>query len=170
LPETLRDFYVAFALNYFQVMAAWYENIRVGASAGVVAQAVEDVRHKKLFSFAVNCGHYLHLDEWLHSPFSADSRVELRSGMALQMDIIPVSLGPFCYINGEDGVVLADATLRKLLAREHPGLWKRVETRRNFMRDTIGINLNDSVLPLSNIPGWLPPYVLDLDTVLLRKS
>ena len=169
LPPALREVYLPLARNYFQVVATWYENIRVGADAGAVARAVEEVRDSKLYRFAVNPGHYLHLDEWLHSPFSVGSRVELRSGMALQMDIIPVSLGPFCYINGEDGVVLADESLRGQLAQEFPGLWKRIQARRGFMREAIGIGLDDSVLPLSNLAAWLPPWALDLDTVLIRK-
>ena len=32
----------------------------------------------------------------------------------------------------------------------------------------LGIALDESVLPLSNIPAWLPPYVLDLQKVLRR--
>jgi hypothetical protein len=87
--------------------------------------------------------------------------------MALQMDIIPVSLGPFCYINAEDGVVLGDATLRTQLAQGYPKLWKRVQARRALMREVLGINLDDSVLPLSNTAGWLPPWALDLDTAFI---
>lgn len=167
LAGPLREFYLALATNYFQVVAAWYETIRVGASAGAVVRAVEKTRDHKLYRFAVNPGHYLHLDEWLHSPFSAGSGVKLRSGMALQMDIIPVSLGPFCYINAEDGVVLADARLRRQLAQDFPDLWKRVQARRAFMCDVLGINLDDSVLPLSNTAGWLPPWALELDTAFI---
>jgi hypothetical protein len=37
------------------------------------------------------------------------------------------------------------------------------------MRDALGIHLDDSVLPLSNLAAWLPPWALDLDTVLIRK-
>jgi hypothetical protein len=111
--------------------------------------------------FAVNPGHYIHLDEWVHSPFCAGSDIGLRSGLALQMDIIPVSEGPFCA-NAEDGVVLADEALRAELADRHPACWSRMLARRRFMRDVIGIDLDESVLPLGNIPGWLPPYALDL--------
>jgi len=125
-------------------------------------RAVESSRDKTLYRFAVNPGHYLHLDEWLNSPFVAGSPVRLRSGMMLQMDIIPISLGPFCCANAEDGVVLADAELRAELVQEFPAMWQRIVARREFMRKTIGIRLDESVLPLSNIPGWFPPYALDL--------
>ena len=29
------------------------------------------------------------------------------------------------------------------------------------MRDALGIELHEDVLPLSNIPAWLPPFLLD---------
>jgi hypothetical protein len=90
--------------------------------------------------------------------------------MALQMDIIPVSLGPFCYVNAEDGVVLADARLRAQLVQGFPDVWKRAQARRRFMQGALGIRLDDSVLPLSNTAGWLPPWALDLKTAFTRKG
>jgi hypothetical protein len=154
--------------NYFHVVATWYESIRVGVRAGPVFRAVERARDKRLFQFAVNPGHYLHLDEWVHSPFAPGSEVMLRSGMMLQMDIIPVSRGPFCASNAEDGVVLADHALREQLRNEFPALWQRMQRRRQFMSEKLGIISHESVLPVSNMPAWLPLYALDLDTVLTR--
>lgn len=168
LPAALREVYPKLAANYFHVVATWYENIAVGSSASSVLKQVEKARDKGLYKFAVNPGHYLHLDEWVHSPFSVGSSVVLRSGMMLQMDIIPVSRGPFCYINAEDGVALADGALRERLSSENPGMWRRIQARRRFMRDQLGIRMDESVLPLGNIPGWLPPYGLDLNTVFVR--
>ena len=84
------------------------------------------------------------------------------------MDIIPVSAGPFCCANAEDGVVLADAVLRQQLAQAYPAMWQRMMARREFMRQSLGIQIHESVLPLSNMPGWLPPYALDLDKALVK--
>jgi len=167
LPVSEGDFYHSLARNYFDVVAAWYRSINVGAIAGEVFDVVEDIRNQDLYDFAVNPGHYLHLDEWVNSPFAPGSSVKLVSGMALQMDIIPVSRGPFYYINAEDGVVLADAALRSKIKEYYPQTWERIEKRRAFMRNTIGIELDESVLPLSNIPSWVPPYVLDPEQVLV---
>jgi len=169
LPPETCEFYPRLAANYFDVVATWYEHVRAGAQAREVFQAVERARDRRLYDFAVNPGHYIHLDEWVHSPFTAGSRTVLRSGMALQMDIIPVSKGPFCCCNAEDGVVIADESLRAALERSHPALWRRVAARRAFMRKALGIRLDDSVLPLGNIPGWLPPYALDLGRVFVRE-
>jgi hypothetical protein len=169
LPELIREFYPRFVVNYFHVVATWYESIRVGARAGSVFRAVESARDKSLFRLAVNPGHYLHLDEWVHSPFSAGSEVILRSGMMLQMDIIPVSAGPFCCANAEDGIVLADEALRSTLAEKFPPVWQRMQARRRFMREQLELRLDESVLPLSNMPAWFAPYALDLETVLVRN-
>ena len=161
LPAELREFYAAFAANYFDVVAAWYRRIRIGVTAGDVFAAAEEARDGELYDFAVNPGHYIHLEEWVNSPFAAGDATELASGMAIQMDIIPVSRGPFCYSNAEDGIALADEALRAELAQRFPACWTRIEGRRRFLADTIGIGLHETVLPLSNIPGWLAPYVLE---------
>ena len=160
LGGELREFYPKFAANYFEVMVAWYEAVKVGALAGEVFAAAEAARNPKLFSFALNPGHYIHLDEWVHSPFAKNSRVMLQPGMALQSDIIPISAGPFCCSNAEDGIVLADEKLRADLAARHPDCWRRIAARQKFMRETLGIRIHDSVLPLSNTPAWLVPYAL----------
>jgi len=161
LSEGLQQFYPAFAANYFDVVSTWYEHVRVGACAGDVFAAVEAKRNSTLYRFAVNPGHYLHLDEWVHSPFTSGSRTTLPSGAALQMDIIPISVGPFCYINGEDGIALADEVLRSEIASKFPAMWSRIQMRRAFMTDVLGIRLDESVLPFSNTPGWLTPYALE---------
>ena len=68
------------------------------------------------------------------------------------MDIIPVSRGPFYCAN----------------AQEFPAMWQRMQARRQFMNEKLGLGLHESVLPVSNTPAWLPPYALDLDTVLAK--
>ncbi len=169
LAEPLQEFYPKFATNYFEVVAAWYESVRIGATAGAVFAAADAARNAALLDFAVNPGHYIHADEWVHSPFAAGDKTPLRSGMALQMDIIPVSRGPFCYSNAEDGIALADEDLRAELAQRYPSCWQRTQARRDFMREVIGINLDESVLPLGNAPAWLAPYVLEPDRAFVLR-
>jgi Xaa-Pro aminopeptidase len=168
LPAEAREFYPALAANYFAVVSTWYETVRVGVTGEEVFRAVDAVRDPGLFTFAVNPGHLLHLDEWLHSPFAPGNRVPLASGMALQLDIIPQSQGVFCYINAEDGVALADAALCAELQRSHPEFWQRTQHRRATMQQAYGITLHESVLPLSDLAGWLPPYALDLTHVMVN--
>ena len=163
------EFYGKYIKNYFSTVVAWYQAVRVGITGGEVFALVGKQRDPDLFHFAVNTGHLLHLDEWLNSPFSAGDKTPLQSGMAVQADIIPISNGPFCFANIEDGIVLADAGLRAELVKRYPEMCRRIEARRQFMHDKIGIKLDESVLPLSNIPAWLPPFALNTEVVLANK-
>jgi len=170
LPAELQEFYPRFAANFFAVTAAWYEALAIGAKAGDVFRAADAVRDPELFEFALSPGHYLHLDEWVHSPFAPGSAVVLDSGMVLQMDIIPVSRGPFAYTNAEDGVVLADAELQTELAAGFPDCWHRLVARRDWMRRELGISLHDTVFPLSDTAGWFAPYALNLNWAYINTS
>jgi hypothetical protein len=86
--------------------------------------------------------------------------------MAMQVDIIPVSKGPFVYVNLEDGVALADDELRAKLTQLDPTLMQRVARRRDYMINTLGYELDACVLPLGNTSGWLAPYVTNLSLAL----
>jgi hypothetical protein len=147
--------------NYLQVVRAWYRSVHVGALAGAVWRAVEKARDRSLYTFCVNPGHYLHLDEWVSSPFCRGSRARLPSSAALQADIIPVGRGAGVSVNMEDGILLADAALRATLAVLNPALLARCEARRRFMRDVLGYDLSEDVLPLGNLPGVYFPFLLD---------
>ena len=81
--------------------------------------------------------------------------------MALQVDVIPATGTDYFTTNIEDGIALADASLRRAFAAQYPAAWQRIEKRRRFMTDVLGIELHPDVLPFSNIPGWLPPFLLE---------
>ncbi len=70
---------------------------------------------------------------------------------------------PYFTTNIEDGVVLADETLRAEVASAYPGAWQRIQARRQFMADALGIDLHPDVLPLSNLAGHLAPFLLRPD-------
>ena len=72
--------------------------------------------------------------------------------------------------NAEDDVVLADAEQGRALAEQYPLCWQRMQARRRFMRETLGIALDESVLPTGNIHGWLPPFALNLELALTVSS
>jgi hypothetical protein len=117
------------------------------------------------FGIFLNAGHLIHLDEWVSSPIYPDSEVRLHSGMALQVDVIPSSPVYFST-RMEDGVVLADASLRGELQRLYPECYDRCRKRRTFMADVLGIELGDEVLPLSNTATLVPPFFLNPRQVL----
>ena len=86
--------------------------------------------------------------------------------MAFQCDIIPATGTPYFTTNIEGGLALADATLRAGFAAAYPEAWGRIEARRRFMGESLGIRLHPDVLPFSNLPAFLPPFLLRPDRVL----
>ena len=65
--------------------------------------------------------------------------------------------------NIEDGIALADDALRRQFAEQYPAAWERIQARRRFMDEALGITLHPDVLPFSNIPAYLPPFLLRPD-------
>jgi len=83
--------------------------------------------------------------------------------MAFQVDIIPATGTDYFTTNIEDGLALADAALREAFAAGYPHAWRRIQSRRRFMAEALGIELHPDVLPFSNLPAYLPPFLLRPD-------
>jgi hypothetical protein len=160
LAPGIRDYVDKLVAPYFNAAVGWYEALGIGVEGGVMYEAAMQHVGDPFFGIGLNPGHLIHLDEWLHSPIRKGSRMKLASGMALQCDIIPATGTAYFMSNIEDGVALADESLRKAFAAKYPEAWKRIEARREFMIGTLGIRLKPEVLPFSNMAGWLPPFWL----------
>jgi hypothetical protein len=163
LPEGIADYVDKVVGPYFEAIVEWYEALRIGQTGGALSEIIERRLGDPFFGIFLNPGHQIHLDEWVNSPVWPGSPVQLRSGMAMQVDVIPATGTDYFTTNIEDGIAFADAGLRSQLAEAYPGAWKRITARRDFMRDALGINLHEDVLPFSNIPAYLPPYLLAPD-------
>jgi hypothetical protein len=166
LPDGVRDYVQRLVAPYFDAVAEWYGALHVGQAGGALQAIIDRRLGDPFFGIGLNPGHQLHLDEWVNSPVWRGSTVELRSGMAMQVDIIPATGTPWFTTNIEDGIALADDALRATFAAAYPGAWARIQARRAFMRDVLGIDLHPDVLPLSNLAAALPPFLLRPDRVL----
>jgi len=160
LPRSIQDYVDKLVAPYFEAVASWYGRIGIGVRCDELYRLILDRLGDPFFGVNLNPGHFIHLDEWVHSPFYEGSNVILRSGVALQADFIPATKSPYFTTNIEDGIALADKSLRKKLADEYPGAWERIGARRAFMEEELGICLKPEVLPFSNIPAYLPPLLL----------
>jgi Creatinase/Prolidase N-terminal domain len=169
LPEGIRDYVAKLVGPYFSAVVAWYETIGIGVTGGAVYDAVVSRIGDPFFGIGLNPGHLIHLDEWVHSPVKNGSKQKFASGMAVQCDIIPATGTDWFTSNIEDGIALADADLRAEFTEKFPEAWARIEARRAFMRDVIGIKLKPEVLPFSNMPAWLPPFWLGADRVMVAR-
>ncbi len=170
LPPPIRDYVDRLVAPYFEAVAEWYEALRVGQLGGVLHEVVARRLGEPFFGIFLNAGHQIGLDEWVNSPVAEGSTIPLRSGMALQADIIPATGTPYFTTNIEDGVALADERLREEFAARYPGAWTRIQARRTFMIEALGIGLHPDVLPFSNIPAYLPPFVLNPDRAMTRAG
>jgi hypothetical protein len=156
------------AIPYWRAIATWYETVGLGVPSGAVHAAIAGALAGANFAPALNPGHLIGLDEWVHSPIEPGSAIPLASGMTLQCDIIPSTARPGWAANCEDTIALADAPLRDALRHEHPEVWARIAERRRFMHDELGLALGPELLPLSSIPAWFPPFWRSTDHALRR--
>jgi hypothetical protein len=150
------------AVPYWRAMATWYETLELGVPGGSVFETITGLLAGEAFASSLNPGHLIHYEEWLDSPIRVGSQDPIASGMVIQSDIIPTGIRPGWTINCEDTVAIADEALRAELESRHPDLWARIRARQGHVRDQLGVQLRDEVLPLSCTccyfrPFWLAP-------------
>jgi len=160
-------FFDQLAVPYWRAMATWYEALELGKPGGDVFAEITALLEGEAFASSLNPGHLIHYDEWLDSPIRAGSSDPIASGMIFQSDIIPTGIRAGWTANCEDTVAVGDAALRAELESRHPDLWARIVARRAFMRDVLGVQVRDEVLPLSCTPAYFTPYWLDLGKALV---
>lgn len=165
-PE-VRDYLDKTAFPYFEALAAWYETLQVGATGDALHHAVNDRLRPLGMTLGLNAGHLIADDEWTSSPVWDGSSLTVRSGMYWQADFFPAVEGGQIGAFAEDGVAVADAALRAELASRYPAMWARIQERRRFMVDTLGIRLGDDVLPFSNFCAAIIPFMLSPDKTIV---
>ncbi len=163
--ELEAEFFREVVQPYYAAIAAWYAKMRIGATGGDVHQAVIGALANASWQPLLNPGHQISLDEWLHTPIAPGSDETIESGMLLQCDIIPSPLPAGYALNCEDTIAIADQRLRAEIANDYPDVWRRISKRQSFMRDELGHDIGDCMLPLSAAPAYLAPFWLDSSLV-----
>ena len=161
LPKNISDYVEKLAAPYFEAAVAWLETMSIGVTGGELYNAVHDRIGDPFFGVELNPGHLIGMDEWINSPIYEDSADRIKPGMALQVDIIPATGTEYFTINTEDGIAVADQSIRNALMEKYPEAWTRITKRRDYMVDQLGIRLQPEVLPFSNIAGHLSPFILN---------
>lgn len=169
LSSEVSDYVEKIVKPYYAMAVTWLENIRIGVSGGEIYEMVEKCFPKEQFGWKLNPGHLTGNEEWLSSPIYQDSSILLRSGMIIQQDIIPDSCSPYFTTNIEDGILLADATLRKEIEEKYPDMWERMVHRREYIRKELGIVMSPEVLPMSNSLGVLRPYFMNRENGMKKR-
>jgi len=163
LPEQVKDYVDVLVAPYFEAIVEWLETIKIGIEGGKLDAIIRQRLDDPFFGIKLNPGHLIHLEEWMHTPIAKNSTARLRSGMAIQVDVIPATGTPYFTTNIEDGIALLDEKSRSQFAEKYPQSFERINHRREFMKNQLGISLKPDCLPFSNIAGWLPPFWLSSD-------
>lgn len=165
LPADQSDYLDRVAKPYFSAVATWLETVKVGSKGREIYQAIESAFPKERYHWHLNPGHLVADDEWMSSPIYGDSNEVLKSGMILQIDIIP-SVAGYTGVSAEECVALADYTLQQKIQELYPELWQRIITRRKYIKEVLNIPLSEEILPLSNAVAYLRPFYLAKDQAL----
>lgn len=159
LPENQSDYLERVVKPYYSAVVTWLEMIKIGMFGQEIYQNVETVFPKNSSGWHLNPGHLVADEEWMSSPIYPNSSERLKSGMILQIDIIP-SVAGYTGTSAEECVALADKELQQQLASNYPEMWQRIQTRREYLQTELGIQLSEDVLPLSNTVAYLRPFYL----------
>ena len=172
IPASLDGIVQKFYMPYFRALATWYESLSIGASGGNIFAEFKSAFGGDLAKYGVglNPGHLIHTDEWTNSIFFEGSPHLLSSGMAVQCDIIAFPGPPYVGVHVEDGLIVADTSLRAEIQEIAPDCWGRICVRRRFMRDVLGLNLAEEILPVSDLQAMLFPYLGDIGIVLAKSN
>ena len=168
LPEAEQDYLDRVAKPYFNAVKTWFETIAIDMLGADLYDKIEEVLPKEQYGWHLNPGHLCGDEEWLASPIYPDSSEKIKSGMLFQFDIIP-SVPGYSGASCEGGVVLADEQLRAVIQNEYPEMWSRMQARRSYLIEEIGIKLSEEVLPMSNAAAYYRPFFLNKESALSAK-
>ena len=168
LPAVQQDYLDRIAKPYFAAVAGWLETISIGMAGGTLYDRVEQLLPRQRYGWHLNPGHLVADEEWMSSPVFQGSSEQLKSGMMMQIDIIP-SVAGYTGVSAEECIALADAELQQAIRENYPAMWQRIETRRAYLIEVLGINLSADVIPLSNTVAYLRPFYLKKDYALRCK-
>ena len=160
LPEGAKDWMEKAVIPYYKAAVVWLEMVGVGVVGKDIYKAMQDVLPQEEHGWGLCPGHHTGEEEWVSSPITAVSEIPLRSGMLMQWDLI-VDYSNRFGANAEDGIAIADETLRKELAEQYPETWARIQTRREWMKNELGIELKEEILPMSDLLGDYRPYMFN---------
>jgi hypothetical protein len=160
----------AYAIPYWRAVVAWWESVRIGVTGGEIHDRLTELCVTQGFRPALGTGHLMDWEDWPNTPFRHGSTDAICSGMLMAADIFADTNGPQRIFHCEDTLAVADDGLRAELAERHPSMWERVSARQRFMRERLGIQVADELLPFVVAPAYLPIFWLEPDRALRVRA
>lgn len=165
LSEREREWLKEVVFPYYRALTTWLEMIGIGVKCSEIYTEMKRVLPKEKYHWTLNPGHYTADDEWTSSPFYPESEVVLESGIILQADIIPKVSG-YAGVSAEDGVVIMGENIVSELRAKYPETWERLRNRKHYVEQVLGIRLKKEVFPMSDICGYVRPFLLNRELAL----
>lgn len=153
-------------LPYYRAYHFWLTNMKLGVVGGDFYRDFKAHYPQETYGWELNPGHLTANEEWMSSPLYEDSTATIQSGMIFQVDFIPIQKG-HNGVSAESTVAIADEALRTSIAKEYPALWARIVERRAYMKNELGIDLAEELLPLAGTLAYYRPFLLDKETALV---
>lgn len=169
LPKEKRHYMEEVVKPYFLSIVKWYEMMHIGVSFGDIYEMVSKELDFCKYHIMLNPGHLIHTDEWSNSPFAKGNQTKVRSGMMIQCDYTVSLNDPYLPCHVEDGLAIGNEALQKEIKELSPSCYKRIQKRREFMKDILHIALPEEVLPLSDLPAVCFPYMADTSVILAME-
>lgn len=157
------------AKPYYYAVASWLEAIQIGMSGNELYDIIETVLPKEVYHWHLNPGHLVADEEWMSSPIYKGCKDILKSGMMLQIDIIP-SVSGLGGASCESGIALADEELRNQIKAEYPDLYEGFMKRRAYIEDVLGIKLHPEVLPMNDTVAYYRPFMLNKKRAFIKAK
>lgn len=160
LPENQKDYLERVGKPYFNAYSTWLETLSIGIFGDEFYAKIQEAFPSEIYGWTLNPGHYTADEEWMSSPFYEGSEAVIQSGQLLQIDMIP-SVPGYTGASCEEPIAIADEALRNELSQQYPEVWERIEARKNYIKEVIGIKLSNDILPLSDTVAFYTPFFLN---------
>lgn len=154
---------------YFKAYNWWLQNIEIGINGGAFYNSFAEYYPQAKYGWELCPGHLTSDEEWMSSPFYQGSDAVVQSGSIFQVDFIPVQKGHH-GISAESTIALADEALIQEIQEQYPLLWERIESRKNYLKEHLNINLKPEVLPLASTLGYYRPFLLNSEKALVIED
>lgn len=168
LPVGMEDYLERVAMPYFHCYASWLTGLKIGMRGGELYTLVEQILPKSEYHWDLCPGHLTAEEEWMSSPIYDGSEEILKSGMIFQVDIIPAVPG-YGGVSAESTIAIADEALREEIRAQYPELWERMQERRDYLKEVLGIPVSEEILPMCSTVAYLRPYLLCKNDALTWK-
>lgn len=162
-----REYINDLVIPYYRTYTNWLETIKIGMLGGEMYDYIEEIFPKEKYNWNLCPGHLTSEEEWMTTPIYEGSSAKIRSGMIFQVDFIP-SIKGYSGVSAESTIALADEELRSDIKKDYPELWKRIEVRRKYIIEVLGIQISEEVLPMCSTVGYLRPYLLNKEQAMVN--